>query len=62
MKTLAIIVTAIATILFFISSSALTNDAVAHSSKDGVQLFNFFFWYTIPIILWVIYFVTTSKK
>jgi hypothetical protein len=36
----------------------LTYDPIGRSTKDGMLLFNFAFWYTVPGILWVIYFVT----
>ncbi len=58
MKTAAIITTAIATLLFLYSSYMLTYDPIGRSTKDGMLLFNFAFWYAVPGILWVIYFVT----
>lgn len=58
MKTAAIITTAIATLLFLITSYSLTYDPIGRSTKDGMLLFNFAIWYAIPCILWVIYFVT----
>jgi hypothetical protein len=58
MKTTAIITTAIATLLFLYSSYMLTYDPIGRSTKDGMLLFNFAFWYAVPGILWVIYFVT----
>jgi hypothetical protein len=61
MKTAAIIVTGIATLLFLYSSFMLTYDPVVRSTKDGMLLFNFMMWYTIPGILWTIYFLTKKK-
>ena len=61
MKTAAIITTAIATIIFLITSYLLTYDPIGRSTKDGMLLFNFAIWYTIPGILWVIYFVRNKK-
>jgi hypothetical protein len=61
MKTAALIATAIATVLFLYSSYMLTNDPVVRSTKDGMLLFNFMMWYTIPGILWLIYFITKKK-
>jgi hypothetical protein len=58
MKTTALIATAIATLLFLYSSYMLTYDPIVRSTKDGMLLFNFAFWYAVPGILWVIYFVT----
>ena len=58
MKTAAIITTVIATFLFLITSYTLTYDPIGRSTKDGILLFNFAIWYTVPGILWVIYFVT----
>jgi hypothetical protein len=61
MKTTALIATAIATVLFLYSSYMLTNDPIVHSTKDGILSFNFMMWYTIPGILWLIYFITKKK-
>ena len=61
MKTFALIVTAIATILYFVSTAALTGDSIGRSTKEGIHVFNFFFWLTIPIILWIIYFIRQKK-
>jgi hypothetical protein len=61
MKTAAIIATVIATLLFLFSSYQLTYDPIGRSTKDGILLYNFFIWYTIPGILWIIY-LATSKK
>jgi hypothetical protein len=61
MKTAAIITTAIATIIFLITSYLLTYDPIGRSTKDGMLLFNFAIWYTIPGILWVIYFVRNNN-
>lgn len=58
MKTAAIIATAIATLLFLITSYSLTYDPIGRSTKDGILLFNFAIWYAVPGILWVIYLVT----
>ena len=35
----------------------MTYDPIGRSTKDGMLLFNFAIWYTIPGILWVIYFI-----
>lgn len=61
MKTAAIITTAIATIIFLITSYLLTYDPIGRSTKDGMLLFNFMMWYSIPGILWIIYLVTKKK-
>ena len=61
MKTAAIITTAIATIIFLITSYLLTYDPIGRSTKDGMLFFNFAIWYTIPGILWVIYFVRNNN-
>ena len=61
MKTAAIITTVIATIIFLFSSYQLTYDPIGRSTKDGMLLFNFAIWYTIPGILWVIYFVRNNN-
>jgi hypothetical protein len=61
MKTAAIITTAIATIIFLITSYLLTYDPIGRSTKDGMLLFNFAIWYTIPGILWVIYFIRNNN-
>ena len=61
MKTAAIITTVIATLLFLYSSYMLTYDPIGRSTKDGMLLFNFAFWYTVTGIIWVIYFVTKKN-
>ena len=61
MKTAAIITSAIATIIFLITSYLLTYDPIGRSTKDGMLLFNFAIWYTIPGILWVIYFIRNNN-
>mgnify|MGYP000869276168 FL=1 len=61
MKTAAIITTAIATIIFLITSYLLTYDPIGRSTKDGMLLFNFAIWYTIPGILWVIYLIRNNN-
>lgn len=61
MKKAAQIVTGIATLLFLFSTFLLSNDSVGRSTKDGMLLFNFMMWYTIPGILWGIYFMTKKK-
>ena len=61
MKTAAIITTVIATFLFLITSYTLTYDPIGRSTKDGMLLFNFAIWYTIPGILWVIYFIRKNN-
>lgn len=61
MKTAAIITTAIATIIFLITSYLLTYDPIGRSTKDGMLLLNFAIWYTIPGILWVIYFIRNNN-
>lgn len=61
MKSAAIFVTAIATIIFLFTSYQLTYDPIGRSTKDGMLLFNFMIWYTLPGILWVIYFVRNKK-
>jgi hypothetical protein len=61
MKKAAIIATSIATLLFVYSSYTLTFDPLARSTKDGMLFFNFMLWYTIPGILWGIYFFMNKK-
>jgi hypothetical protein len=61
MKTAAIITTAIATIIFLITSYLLTYDPIGRSTKDGMLLFNFAIWYAIPGILWVIYLIRKNN-
>jgi hypothetical protein len=61
MKSAAIFTTAIATIIFLFTSYQLTYDPIGRSTKDGMLLFNFMIWYTLPGILWVIYFVRNKK-
>jgi hypothetical protein len=61
MKSAAIIAAVLATILFLFSSYQLTYDPIGRSTKDGILLFNFLIWCTVPGILWLIY-LTTGKK
>jgi hypothetical protein len=61
MKTTALIATAIATVLFLYTSYMLTYDPVVRSTKDGMLMFNFFMWYAIPGLLWIIYFLTKKE-
>jgi hypothetical protein len=61
MKLAAIIVTVIATFMFLTTTYLLTYDPLVRSTKDGMIPFNFMMWYTIPGILWVIYFLTKKK-
>lgn len=61
MKTAATIVTVIATALFLLTTAMLSSDAVGRSTKEGTHLFNFMIWYTIPAILWLVYFARSKK-
>jgi hypothetical protein len=61
MKIAAIIVTVIATFIFIITSYLLTYDSIGGSTKDGMLVFNFAIWYTVPGILWIVYFITKKK-
>jgi hypothetical protein len=62
MKTTAIITTIIASVLYLITTSALINDPIGRSTKEGVHFINFLFCYSLPILLWVIYFLNSNKK
>jgi hypothetical protein len=62
MKTAAIITTVIAAVIFLLTSALLTNDATVGSTKDGILVFNFFIWFAVPGILWVIYFILDNKQ
>jgi hypothetical protein len=62
MKTAAIITTVIAAVIFLLTSALLTNDATVGSTKDGMLVFNFFIWFAVPGILWVIYFILDNKQ
>jgi hypothetical protein len=62
MKKAAIIATVIASIIFLYTTNIFLNDPIAGSKKDGIHVFNFFMWFTIPIILWVIHFFKSSKN
>lgn len=62
MKTAAIITTVIAAVIFLLTSVLLTNDATVGSTKDGMLVFNFFIWFAVPGILWVIYFILDNKQ
>ena len=56
MKTLAQVTTGIATLFFLYSTYMLTYDPIGRSTKDGMLLFNFAMWFTVPAILWLIYY------
>lgn len=62
MKTAAIITSVIAAVIFLLTSVLLTNDATVGSTKDGMLVFNFFIWFAVPGILWVIYFILDNKQ
>ena len=62
MKTAAIITTVIAAVIFLLTSALLTNDATVGSTKDGMLVFNFFIWFAVPGILWVIYLIKDNKQ
>ena len=62
MKIAAIIVTIIATLLYIVTTNLLINDPIGRSDKPGAHLFNFFMWYTVPIILWVVYYIMNEIK
>ena len=62
MKTAAIITTVIAAVIFLLTSALFTNDATVGSTKDGMLVFNFFIWFAVPGILWVIYFILDNKQ
>ena len=62
MKTIATIATIIATLLYILTTYLLIYDPIGRSTKPGIHLYNFFMWYTIPIILWVVYFIMKEIK
>lgn len=61
MKIVANIVTIIATLIYSITTYLLMYDPIGRSTRSGIHLFNFFIWYTIPIILWIIYYVKKER-
>ncbi len=61
MRKAAIIATIIASIIFLYTTNIFLNDPIAGSKKDGIHVFNFFMWFTIPIILWVITYFSAPK-
>lgn len=62
MKIVATIATIIATLIYIISTYLFINDPIGRSTKPGIHLYNFFLWYTIPIILWIVYFIMNEIK
>jgi hypothetical protein len=62
MKKSATISTIIALILFLYTTNIYLNDPISGSTREGIHVFNFFMWFTIPIILWLIYFYKSSQK
>lgn len=62
MKIIATIVTILATFIYIITTYLFLNDPIGRSDKPNTHLYNFFMWYTIPIILWVVYFIMNEIK
>ena len=62
MKTIAKIATIIATLLYIVTTYLFMYDPIGRSTRSGIHLFNFFIWYTIPIILWVVYYIMNKIK
>jgi hypothetical protein len=62
MRKVAIIATVIATLLYAASTYLYMYDPIAKSDEPGTHLFNFLMWYTLPIVLWVIYFIINESK
>lgn len=62
MKTTAIITTIISSILYLITTSVLKNDSIGRSTKDGVHIINFLFFFSLPILFWLIYFYNSNKN
>lgn len=61
-KTIAIALTFIAILGYLYFTVGFLFDPIAHSNRPGIHLFNFFIWFTIPIVLWVIFFLGTQSK
>lgn len=55
MKIISIVITTIAILGYLLTTFLLINDPVARSTRDGIHLMNFFIWFIIPLILWVVY-------
>jgi integral membrane protein len=53
MRTLAIITSILATILFSYTSYLFSYDPISKSSKEGILVLNFIIWYAIPTALWL---------
>jgi len=62
MKIAAIIVTIIATLIYSITTYLLLYDPIGRTDDAGTHLLNFFIWFTIPIILWIVYFIMNEIK
>jgi hypothetical protein len=62
MKKIAILSTVIATFFFALSTYAYLYDPIAKSDVPYTHLFNFFLWYTIPILLWIAYLIFQESK
>ena len=62
MKIIATIVTVLATLSYIISTYAYLYDPIGRSDEPNTHLYNFFMWYTIPIILWAVYFIMNEIK
>jgi hypothetical protein len=62
MKITAFIFTVIGLVGFLISRQLFLYDPIGRSTKEGIHLFNFFIWFTLPIIIWIIYLIKNQKK
>lgn len=61
MKITSISLTLIALLGYFVSTILLIKDPIAHSTKQGIHIYNFFIWFTIPFIFWLIYYFDNLK-
>jgi hypothetical protein len=62
LASIASIATILATLMYIITTYLFLYDPIGRSDEPNTHLYNFFMWYTIPIILWVIYFIMNEIK
>ncbi len=62
MKIVATIATVLATLLYSVTTYLLMYDPISRTTIQEDHIYNFFMWYTIPIILWVVYFIMNEIK
>ena len=58
----SIVLTVVATIIFFLSVRVQLFSRVGRSTKEGFMFYLFFLTYTLPAILWVLYYLVLKES